>query len=142
MSPKTFLGFGAVTAVVVIAAGVSISARYGAATSGVAEESVFAGLSGQFEDIGEIAVQDKDKTLTIKRAGDAWLVSDRSAYPAGGYPWPRIEAAVVSLRELVKINSQDDSTEHLGRAVVLAAGVVIRPAEDLQSTDPIIIAAN
>ena len=82
MSPKTFLGFAGVTAVVVIAAGVSISARYGVATSGVAEESVFAELSGQFEDIGEISVQDKDKTLTIKRAGDNWLVSNRSAYPA------------------------------------------------------------
>ena len=82
MSPKTFLGFAGVTAVVVIAAGVSISARYGAATSGFAKEIVFAGLSGQFEDIGEIAVQDKDKTLTIKRAGATWVIADRSAYTA------------------------------------------------------------
>ena len=74
---QNILGLAGVTAVVVIAAGVSISARYGAATSGVAEESVFAGLSGQFEDIGEIEVRDKDKTLTIKRAGA--LASVRSA---------------------------------------------------------------
>ena len=97
MGPKIFLGFGGVTAVVVIAAGVSISARYGAATSGVAEESVFAGLAGQFEDIGEIAVQDKDKTLTIKRAGDTWLVSNRSAYPASA---EAVRDVLIGLSEL------------------------------------------
>ena len=97
MSPKTFLGLGGVTAVVVIAAGVSINARYGAATSGVAEESVFAGLAGQFEDIGEIAVQDKDKTLTIKRAGDTWLVSNRSAYPASA---EAVRDVLIGLSEL------------------------------------------
>ena len=82
MSPKTFLGFAAVTAVVVVAAGVSVSARYGAATSGVVEKRVFAGLAGQFEEIAGITVQDRDKTLTIKRAGDTWVVADRSGYAA------------------------------------------------------------
>ena len=78
MSPKTFLGFFSIVSVVVIAAGISISSRYSVTTSGKAEESVFVGFSEKFEDVGIITVQDKDKTLTIKRSDMGWGIEDRS----------------------------------------------------------------
>jgi len=97
MSPKTFLGFTAVTAVIVIAAGVSIGARYGAATSGLAEEPVFAGLADKFNDVGAISVQDKDKTLTIKREGEDWVLTDRSMYVASA---ESVRDVLIGLSEL------------------------------------------
>ncbi len=97
MSPKIFLGFTAVTAVIVIAAGASIGARYGVATSGLAEEPVFAGLADKFNEVGEIAVQDKDKTLTIKRYDESWVVTDRSDYLASA---ESVRDVLIGLSEL------------------------------------------
>lgn len=82
MNPKTFFGFALVTLVIVIAATASIASRYGAATSIDINEVVFSGMTDKLGSAGEISIQDKDKTLTIKKQGDAWVVSDRSNYKA------------------------------------------------------------
>ena len=105
MSPKTFLGFTSIVSVVVIAAGISISARYSVTTSGTAEESVFADFSAKFSDVGIITVQDKDKTLTIKRSDKSWIVVDRSGYSAS------VEAVQDVLIGLSELRLKEGKTE-------------------------------
>jgi hypothetical protein len=97
MNPKSFLGFLAVTVVIVVAAAVSISARYSAAVSVDLNEVVYPGFADKFGDVAEIQVQDKDKTLTVKRDGKGWVLSDRSNYLADG---DVVRQVLVGLTEL------------------------------------------
>ncbi len=97
MNPKSFLGFLAVTVVIVVAAAVSISARYSAAVSVDFDEVVYPGFADKFGDFSEIKVQDQDKTLTVKRDGKGWVLSDRSNYLADG---DVVRQVLVGLAEL------------------------------------------
>ena len=80
--PKAFLVFSVVTAIVIVASGISIASRYSVATGGLAKEAVFTGFSETFADIGSISVQNKNTTLTVKLLENKWVLADRSNYPA------------------------------------------------------------
>ena len=82
MKSRSLFIFSLVTIVIVIAASVSISSRYGGTTQGLANKAVFEGFSKKFEDVEIISVQDRDKTLTVRRSDDTWVMVDRSNYRA------------------------------------------------------------
>ena len=82
MSPKSFVGFTLITAVIVVAASFSIVSRYGDAGSSGTDERLFPGLIAQVNEITEVNYKDKDLTLTVKRDGDNWAITDRDNYLA------------------------------------------------------------
>ena len=86
------------TVVVVIAAGISIASRYTATTSGLLEDHVFEGFSKKFSNVDEIIVQDKDKTIKVKRSGKDWLMLGRSNYQASSEAVRNILVGVAELR--------------------------------------------
>tara|TARA_Y100000815_G_scaffold115823_1_gene104564 strand:- start:212 stop:1270 length:1059 start_codon:yes stop_codon:yes gene_type:complete len=98
MNSKSFLIFLIFTTVVVIAAGISIASRYNATTSGFLEERVFEGFSKKFSNVDEIIVQDKDKTIKVKRSGKNWLMVGRSDYRASSEAVRNILVGVAELR--------------------------------------------
>ena len=98
MNSKSFLIFLIFTTVVVIAAGISIASRYNATTSGFLEERVFEGFSKKFSNVDEIIVQDKDKTIKVKRSGENWLMVGRSDYRASSEAVRNILVGVAELR--------------------------------------------
>lgn len=82
MKPNTFFGFLAVTVVVVVAAGFSITSRYGSAAVDQDSERMFPALTTAINEVSEISVQDKEKTLKVARDGDKWVLPDRNNYVA------------------------------------------------------------
>ena len=84
ISPKSFIGFTAVTAVIVIAAGVSVASRYGATSVVTDDARLFPALSGQLSDVTKVTVQDAEKTLTVKQLNGKWQLVSRQGYAASG----------------------------------------------------------
>ena len=98
MNSKPLFIFSVVTAIIVVAAGVSIASRYSNEIGGLAKEAVFEGLSEKFADIEIISVQDSDKTLTAKRSENNWVMVDRNNYPASAEAVRNILVGLAELR--------------------------------------------
>jgi len=97
MKQRTFYAFGAVTAVVVIAAIVAVVSQpraIGVATSG---ERAFPALSNALNDASEIAVKSNTAAFTIKKSGDAWVIAEKDNYPV---EFDKVKSALVKLADL------------------------------------------
>ena len=117
---RSFLIFSVVTAIVVIVASISITSRYSSLNSGVSERPVFAGFSEKISNAGTITIKDNDKSITVKRAEDKWVLADRSNYLASAEAVRTVLIGVAELRlkepktERVKLYSRlevEDVTE-------------------------------
>lgn len=84
MTPKTFIGFATITAVIIVAAAFSISARYSTDVFVLTDEPMFPDLTAKVNDIAEISVRDAEKTVVIVRKGVDWVLPERSDFPASG----------------------------------------------------------
>jgi hypothetical protein len=82
MNPKAFIGFTAVTAIVVVAASLSVSSRYSVHKVGLEDKPVLPGFADKVSGVTEVVVQDAKQTITVKRAGDKWVMADRQNYVA------------------------------------------------------------
>ena len=82
MNPKAFIGFTVVTALVVAAAGFSVASRYSVHKVGLEDKPVLPGFAEKATSVTEIIVQDAKQTITVKRAGDKWVMADRQNYVA------------------------------------------------------------
>jgi hypothetical protein len=82
MSPKSFIGFTAVTILVVVAAGFSLSSRYSVHKVGFKDQPVLPGFANKVASVSEVIVQDSKQTITVKRKGNKWLMADRQDYLA------------------------------------------------------------
>ena len=97
MNPKVFVGFTAVTIVVVIAAAFSISARIGATGAGIGTDPVFPEFADQVNDVAELVVTTNKETLTVKRGPDnKWSIVEREGYPV---PTERVQKILIALTE-------------------------------------------
>ncbi len=97
MTPKSFLGFAAVTAVITVAAGFSIAERYSTDVFVLSDKPIFSDLTVKVNDITEISVQDNEKTVRIQRKGDDWVLPERSDFPASN---ETVRKFLVKLAEL------------------------------------------
>lgn len=82
MNPKTFIGFTAVTAIVVVAAGISVASRYNAIDVAKDNARLFPVFAGKVGEATEVSVQDASGTLTVKKEGDKWLLASRQNFEA------------------------------------------------------------
>ncbi len=82
MNPKTFIGFTAITAIVVVAAGFSVASRYSVHKVGNEDKLLLPGFADQAKGVTEVVVQDAKKSITVKRDGDKWVMADRQNYVA------------------------------------------------------------
>jgi len=82
MNPKAFIGFTVVTAIVVVAASISVASRYSVHKVGLEDKPVLPGFAAKASSVTEVIVQDAKQSITIKRAGDKWVMADRQNYEA------------------------------------------------------------
>ncbi|MEE2760322.1 MAG: DUF4340 domain-containing protein [Pseudomonadota bacterium] len=97
MTPRTFVGFTAVTAAVIVAAGFSIAERYSTDVFVLTDMPMFEDLTAKVNDINEISVQDNEKTVVIRRKGENWVLPERSNFPASN---ETVRQFLVKLAEL------------------------------------------
>jgi hypothetical protein len=80
MKPKAFAGFVAVTAVVTMAAMITVAQRYGGNPAAVSVQP-FPGLIDRVNDVAEIDIRAHDGTTIIHRVGNGWGLADKHDYP-------------------------------------------------------------
>lgn len=81
MNPKFLVSFAAVTVVIIIAATLSLTNRFGDVGTGIGTDPVFPGLAEKVNDVHEIVVRTNAETLTIKRGEKNWVIAERDNYP-------------------------------------------------------------
>jgi hypothetical protein len=82
MNRKSFIGFTAITVLVVVAAGFSLKSRHSVHRVGFEDQPVLPGFANNVGSVTEVIVQDAKQTIIIKRKGNTWLMSDRQDYLA------------------------------------------------------------
>ncbi len=99
MNPRSFLGLAAATAVVTVAALISVAVRQSGSAPTVLEETlVFPGLSDKVGEVAQIHVRSEDGDLTIEKSGEGWTLLEKGGYPVRD---DRVRTAVVGLSELL-----------------------------------------
>ena len=97
MTPKVFLGFAAVTVVVVAAAGFSIAQRYQTATFSAEKEPIFPAMHDKVNDVSEILYEDKQVRILVARKDGKWVLAERHDYPVSDQI---VRELVIGLAEL------------------------------------------
>lgn len=80
MKPKSFAAFVAVTALVTIAALITVAQRYWTTPTTVSIQP-FPGLIDHINDVTEIDIKSHDGTTILHRVGDHWTMATKNDYP-------------------------------------------------------------
>ena len=80
MRYRNLLILALVTVAVIIAAAISSHLR--APTTDKKKELLFPGLEKQINNVGEVEIRDKDRTLNIVKQNDGWVIRQADGYPA------------------------------------------------------------
>lgn len=97
MTPKTLFVFSGVTAILVIAAALSVINRPAATYIPTDRPLVFAGFSEQLNDATSIQIQTEKRKFTIRRFGEGWGVAELNGYPA---KFDKVKTILVELSQL------------------------------------------
>lgn len=97
MTPKSLVIFSAVTAVLVVAAAVSVANRPAATVIPADRPFVFEGLDEKLNDIHAIDIQTADRKFTVQRVEDGWGIADLKGYPA---EFDKVKTVLVELSQL------------------------------------------
>ena len=87
-------------------------------------QEYLSGLSGKINDVNRIVVQDDSSTVTLLKNESAWVVEEKSAYPAD---FTKVKTLLVSLADMETIESKTSRTESYGRLGVQGVG---QPGEE------------
>lgn len=103
-SHLTILAVAAVVAVGGAAA--SMFTGPGRGDNVMASGRIFPALAGQINDVAAVTVARKDETVTLKRVNDAWVVADKSDYPAD---FKKVRALLVDLAQMRPLEEKTSS---------------------------------
>ncbi len=103
MKPGSFLALATLTAVVVVAAVVTVLDRRSLTTVPTDRERAFPDLAGRINDAAEMTVISNDARITLARTGDGWGLRGRADYPIH---YDRIKRAIVGLSELTLLEGK------------------------------------
>ena len=89
--------FGVTVAAVIVAVAISLGGN-GAAINATADRPVLPGLTGNLEQVTHLAVVKGDTKLTLAKKDGAWVVEDKSGYPADAAKVRRVLLGFAALR--------------------------------------------
>ncbi len=115
-------GFAILLLVTIVAVGLAAVLAWqqsGPATIAGAGEPVLPGLLENANRIDRIVLKSGETTLTLVQTGDAWLIEERSGYPAS---FEKIKGLVVGLAQLRRVEPKTDRPERYARIGVEDAG--------------------
>jgi hypothetical protein len=115
MNAKTFIWLATLTAVVVIAAGFSVSEHYWNSQTVRVERSAFPELTNKMNDVAELRVENSDERYTIKRVKDQWFVVERNNYPA---KFSKIREMIAGVSNLVIVDAKTKNPDLYSRIAV------------------------
>jgi hypothetical protein len=112
MTPKSFIAFTSVTAVLVVAAAVSVSNRPESTIIPTDRPFVFAGLDEKLNDVASVEIQTADRRFSVQRVGDAWGIGELKGYPA---QFEKVKTVLVQLAQLRYLEQKTSDPERFER---------------------------
>jgi hypothetical protein len=97
MTPRSFIIFSSITAVLVVAAAVSIANRPAATMIPRDRPYVFEGLDAKLNDAQSIEIQNADRKFTVHRVPGGWGIAELNDYPAN---FENVKTLLVELSQL------------------------------------------
>jgi hypothetical protein len=98
MTPKAFIAFSAVTAVIIAAAGFVVVERYATATFVKEKEPIFPAMHDKVNEVTELLYEDKQVRIKVARQPDGqFVLAERHNYPVSN---EIVRELVVGLAEL------------------------------------------
>ena len=106
MKQRTLLILTIITVIVATAA--VISSRSRAPQSSIEKPLLFPALGGRINDVGEIVIQGKGKTLNLIKKGDDWVIRQ-----AGGHPalFSKVKPVIIGISELRVVDKKTRNPE-------------------------------
>lgn len=125
MNRKNFLALGGLTAAVVVAAGIAVSARSDR-TAGPTEGTgpLLPGLAGRINDVTTLTLAAGGKTVTISRpdaTSSAWTVTEKSGYPAA---LDQVRSTIVGLSAAMAVEPRTADPARYERLGIGEAGAI------------------
>ena len=103
MNSKTFVWLSALTVVVVISAGFSVSERYWNSQTIRVERPAFPDLADKMNDVAELRIENSDGKYSVKRVKDKWTVIDKHNYPA---KFSKIRELITAVSNLLVVDTK------------------------------------
>lgn len=105
-----------VVAVLVVGLGLVVYQRNSATWEGGATDGNKVLSPFSLNDVSRVVIKDNDSTVTLVKKNDAWVVQDRSDYPAD---FPRISNLIQGLWDLKSVQNVPVGSSQLGRLSLL-----------------------
>ncbi len=115
MNAKTFIWLVALTVVVVIAAGFSVSKRYWNSQTVRVERLAFPELYNKMNEVAELRIVHSDGSYMIKRVKDQWFVVDKNNYPA---KFSKIREMIAGVASLMIVDAKTKNPDLYSRIAV------------------------
>jgi hypothetical protein len=96
MSKRGLMALAAVTVFMVVAAAVTLATSGGSGHAGP-DERVLPALASRLDAVATVAIRGGGLDLTFQRAGNAWLVQQKSGYPADAAKVRRVVLALADM---------------------------------------------
>lgn len=112
MRLRSFLILGAVTALMVVAAAVSVTNVDRTTTVASAGEKLFPALAESADALAAIRIRDREHTLTVERSDDGWGLAEKNGYPVA---LDKIRGTLVALARFEKVEAKTRNPDLYGR---------------------------
>jgi hypothetical protein len=113
MKPKTFLALAAITAASIAAAGYALVREIGttAPAAGVGEP-VLSDLPARANDAETITIKSAERTISLRRADDRWVLTDKDDYPV---KLDKVRELIGGLAALERLEPKTDQPDRYAR---------------------------
>lgn len=112
MTPKSFIAFTSVTAILVVAAAWSVAQRPASTTIDKNRPFVFVGLDEKLNDVASVEIKNVTRQFTVKRVGDRWGIGELKGYPAN---FEKVKTVLVQLAQLRYLEQKTSDPERFER---------------------------
>jgi hypothetical protein len=115
MTARGFWILFVVTFVSIAAAGHAVWQRHAGTIGSVSAEPVFPSLSDRVNEVAAIQLEGRQDSVTLVKAGDAWVVENAHNYPARG---EAVRALLLALADLKIVEAKTERPEMFARLEV------------------------
>ncbi len=115
MTPRSFIYFALVTALIVVAAIASVGMRTETTTIATDRKPVFPDVAPNLNRASEIRVRTADGTFTVRRAANGWAIAELNNYPV---LFEKVKTALVDLSRLKFLEAKTSDPERYARLEV------------------------
>jgi hypothetical protein len=112
MTPKSFVAFSTVTAILVVSAIAVVASRPAPTMIPRDRALVFAGLDAKINDVQTLEIKMPSRSFTLNRTASGWGIKELNGYPAG---FDKLKTVIVQLSQFKYLEPKTSDPERYSR---------------------------